>query len=380
MAALRECHAHGARLSAVRGAHTRRQATPGSHPRRPSGRASGCVAPTWACLLQHSAGTRPLRPRPARGAPRMITRSCLLFALLFAASPRWAPAADEAPAPVALAPPDDAPISTPGFAPGEEIVFDIDYLSVRMGRASLRVGEPEGAIWPVICRGQTDGIASLFDIREHYVSYWDADTGVSRGNDLNAIEGGDRHTDRARFDRENGVATVQVMRKGKVRERTHEVPRDVHDLASALLAPRPRPPAPPPRAGEAACVAGGREGAPAQTAVRPAPPRSALSATAEPLEGPSRVAPALYRVVTLELSRPSGPDGEAGSWPDPLVPVRDPFFGERRRAFRVAVAAGELQAIWVELCVPQDARPGRYRGAVRLDDGGGSPAAAAGTP
>ena len=174
----------------------------------------------------------------------MITRSCLLFALLFAASPRWAPAADEAPAPVALAPPDDAPISTPGFAPGEEIVFDIDYLSVRMGRASLRVGEPEGAIWPVICRGQTDGIASLFDIREHYVSYWDADTGVSRGNDLNAIEVGDRHTDRARFDRENGVATVQVMRKGKVRERTHEVPRDVHDLASALLALRARPPAP----------------------------------------------------------------------------------------------------------------------------------------
>src|SRR3989304_6268351 len=58
------------------------------------------------------------------------------------------------------------------------------------------------------------------------------------------MEVGIRHTDRARFDRENGVATVQVMRKGKVRERTHEVPRDVHDLASALLALRARPPAP----------------------------------------------------------------------------------------------------------------------------------------
>jgi len=115
----------------------------------------------------------------------------------------------------------------------------------------------------------------------------------------------------------------------------------------------------------------------AQIAVRPAQSLSALSATAEPLEGPSRVAPALYRVVTLELSRPSGPDGEAGSLPDPLVPVRDPFFGERRRAFPVAVAAGELQAIWVELCVPQDARPGRYRGSVRLDDGGRSLAAVA---
>jgi hypothetical protein len=108
----------------------------------------------------------------------------------------------------------------------------------------------------------------------------------------------------------------------------------------------------------------------AQIAVRPPRRLSALSATAEPLEGPSRITVELYREATLELSRPSGPGGEAGSWPDPLIPARDPFFGERRRAFPVAVAAGVLQAIWVEVCVPQDARPGRYRGAVRLGDGG----------
>jgi hypothetical protein len=164
-----------------------------------------------------------------------MTTRCLLFALLLAGSPAWTRGADEAPA---RALPGDALIATPAFAPGEEIVFEIDYLGVRMGRARLRVGKPEGAIWPIICQGRTDGIASLLDIREHYVSYWDAEARVSRGSDLNAIEVGDRHTDRARFDRETGVATVRVTRKGKVRERKHQVPRDAHDLTSALLALR----------------------------------------------------------------------------------------------------------------------------------------------
>ncbi len=172
----------------------------------------------------------------------MKKRRCLLLALLVAATPRLGSAGGELPARVpAISEPSAA---APAFAPGEEIDLEVDYLHVRMGRAQLRVGKPEGTIWPVICQGRTDGIATLLDIREHYVSYWDADARVSRGNDLNAIEVGDRHTDRSRFDRENGLATVQVTRKGRSRERTKEVPRDVHDLASALLSLRMRALAP----------------------------------------------------------------------------------------------------------------------------------------
>jgi hypothetical protein len=74
-------------------------------------------------------------------------------------------------------------------------------------------------------------------------------------------------------------------------------------------------------------------------------------------------------VDTLSLKEGSGPDGEAGAWPDPLVPTRDPFFGEERRAFPVAVPPRRLQAIWVEICVPGEARSGTYRGAVTLQDG-----------
>ena len=135
------------------------------------------------------------------------------------------------------------PVSAPGppFAPGEEIDVVIDYLHVRAGEARFAVGRPEGGVWPIFCQGKTGGLAALLDIREHYVAYWDAERRVSRGSDLNAIEVGDRHTDRARFDRENGRALVEVVRKGRVRQSTHAVPPDVHDLASVLLTLRLAP-------------------------------------------------------------------------------------------------------------------------------------------
>ena len=170
----------------------------------------------------------------------------LALAILLVAGPRVASAQRSAPptAPRTLsaATPGNAPAAA--FTPGEEIDLTLDYLHIRTGRARLIVGQPEGAVWPVICQATTDGAAALLDIREHYVSYWDAEARTSRGSDLNAIEVGDRHTERARFDRDGGKATVQVIRKGKVRESTHDVPGDVHDLASALLYLRMQPLAP----------------------------------------------------------------------------------------------------------------------------------------
>jgi hypothetical protein len=139
-------------------------------------------------------------------------------------------------------------------------------------------------------------------------------------------------------------------------------------VASALEKLRPRDPLPPASAIDLAAARGECEAA--QIAVRPARALTALSASSAPLQGPSRVAPALYRVDVLDLPLPSGPDGEAGPWPDPLVPERDAYFAERRRAFPVAVAPGRLQAIWVEVCVPEAARPGAYRGEVRLTEAG----------
>ncbi len=144
--------------------------------------------------------------------------------------------------------------------------------------------------------------------------------------------------------------------------------RDLVGVASGLEKLQPKDALPTGRTIDLAAARGECESA--QIAIRPERPLTALSAHAAPLDGPSRIAPAIYRVATLDLALPSGPDGAAGTWPDPLVPERDPFFGEPRRAFPVPVPAGRLQAIWVELCVPESARPGRYRGAILLSDSG----------
>jgi hypothetical protein len=168
----------------------------------------------------------------------MPIRSSLALALALGVTLLAAPAVAAAEGPPAAGPVAPAPAVPPPFSPGEQIDLAIDYLHIRTAQARLLLGRPEGTVWPFICQARTDGLATFLDIREHYVSYWDSEAQNSRGSDLNAIEVGDRHTDRARFDRANGKAVVQVVRRGKTRERTHDVPRDVHDLASALLALR----------------------------------------------------------------------------------------------------------------------------------------------
>src|SRR5438477_1325390 len=79
----------------------------------------------------------------------------------------------------------------------------------------------------------------------------------------------------------------------------------------------------------------------------------------------------LYRVATITVTQPSGPDGAIGEWPDALIPARDALYGEERRAFPVDVEAGRAQAIFVETCVPRGAAAGRVAGAVKVSWHGG---------
>jgi Protein of unknown function (DUF3108) len=136
------------------------------------------------------------------------------------------------------------PPDVAGFGPGEQVDLDIEFLHVRAGRARLTVGRPEGTVWPLVCQARTDGIATVLDIREHYVSYWDSSTGETRGADLSALELGDRHLDRARFHRAEQKVAVELTRKGRTRLVEREVPADVQDVASALLQLRLKPLAP----------------------------------------------------------------------------------------------------------------------------------------
>jgi hypothetical protein len=127
------------------------------------------------------------------------------------------------------------PALAAGFAPGEEIDFTVDFLGIKMGEGKIVVGQPEGTIWPVIAQGRSGGLASIVDVREHWVSYWDSETLLPRGSDLRALELGDRHDDRARFDREAGKATIRITRKGVRDEQTYPLDPRSHDFASAML-------------------------------------------------------------------------------------------------------------------------------------------------
>ena len=114
-------------------------------------------------------------------------------------------------------------------------------------------------------------------------------------------------------------------------------------------------------------AAAGGECSGAQIVVRSQAGLRGLTASGGPVRrgDGARVPLDLFRVATIELTQPSGPEGSTGEWPDALVPVRDPIWNEARRAFPVDVAPGRAQAIFVEICAPRGA-PGRYAGAVQL--------------
>jgi len=96
-------------------------------------------------------------------------------------------------------------------------------------------------------------------------------------------------------------------------------------------------------------------------------PASGVSARATSLEGPSVLQDVkLYRVDMIDLQTPSALDGSTGRWPDALVPDVDDVVGEKRNAFPFDVAAGESRAIWVEVRVPPDAKPGSFFGNVTV--------------
>lgn len=128
-----------------------------------------------------------------------------------------------------------------------------------------------------------------------------------------------------------------------------------------------RPDAVPPASAQPARIrlsAAGGECTGAQIVVR-GPARELSASTA------GKISLDLYRVATIAVEHPSGPDGATGEWPDALIPVRDAIYGEERRAFPVDVPEGRAQSIFVEACVPRGAPAGRFAGAVKLSFRGG---------
>jgi uncharacterized protein (TIGR03382 family) len=96
-------------------------------------------------------------------------------------------------------------------------------------------------------------------------------------------------------------------------------------------------------------------------------PASQVSARVSALDGPGRLDDVkLYRVDLINVTNASAVDGGLGQWPDALVPDVDDVVGEKRNAFPFDVKSGESRAIWVEVRVPPDAKPGVYGGTVTI--------------
>lgn len=72
----------------------------------------------------------------------------------------------------------------------------------------------------------------------------------------------------------------------------------------------------------------------------------------------------------MRLREPSTADSEAGEWPDPLIPRVDRYAGEKRNAFPFRLEPGRNQAVWIEVYVPLNTRPGVYSGQVRISVNG----------
>ncbi|MGA3201130.1 MAG: glycoside hydrolase domain-containing protein [Bryobacteraceae bacterium] len=79
-----------------------------------------------------------------------------------------------------------------------------------------------------------------------------------------------------------------------------------------------------------------------------------------------------YLEQFLNITQPSLIGGATGLWPDPLIPRIDRYAHERRNAFPFVLRRGRNQPLWVEIFVPEQARPGKYLGWARISRGGKS--------
>lgn len=71
---------------------------------------------------------------------------------------------------------------------------------------------------------------------------------------------------------------------------------------------------------------------------------------------------AIYLERYLKLQFASSAEGDAGEWPDPLIPRVDRYAGERRNAFPFRLSRGRNQPLWIEIFVPPHTIPGTYSG------------------
>jgi hypothetical protein len=126
------------------------------------------------------------------------------------------------------------------FGPGEQSLYEVTFLGVPAGIVQITVGlrtEQYGArVLPLVCVGQTTSIASIFQIKDRFVSYFDPEAMKPVGADQFIDENRSRRRDRFRFNQEPLKAHANKKKEGQgAYDVSYDVPEGTMDLAAAAF-------------------------------------------------------------------------------------------------------------------------------------------------
>jgi hypothetical protein len=143
----------------------------------------------------------------------------------------------------ALAQAEDRPLA---FGPGEQTTYRVQYLGISAGTAQLTVGSSVDhggkEIWPLIALAKSDTLLALYPIKDKYVSYYEAASGLTLGSDLYADENRKRRRQKIRIDHDAKKAKVTRQKEGGPEEHVEaEVPGGAMDISAAIYELRNKP-------------------------------------------------------------------------------------------------------------------------------------------
>lgn len=126
------------------------------------------------------------------------------------------------------------------FGPGEQTTYEVSFLGVPSGIAQVTVGlrtDQYGArVLPLVCVGQTTSVASVFQIKDRFVSYFDPAEKKSVGIDYFIDENRSRRKEQFRFNQEPQKVFAHKKKEGQgPYDVTYDVPEGTTDLPGAAF-------------------------------------------------------------------------------------------------------------------------------------------------
>lgn len=128
--------------------------------------------------------------------------------------------------------------NTVPFGPGEQATYEVSFLGVPSGIAQITVGlrtDQYGArVLPLVCIGQTTSVASIFQIKDRFVSYFDPSAKRSVGVDYFIDENQKRRREKFRFEPQKVIANKKKEGQAPY-DVEYDVPAGTMDLAAAAF-------------------------------------------------------------------------------------------------------------------------------------------------